>query len=99
MPLGENLGEFEFKAKSVRHAALEGGQVRIEVDFAGEAGGDVSGYHFGTLAYCPLAPHQPFSWTYTGSTLGADGSVVGLSAQGIGTRTGDGHKIKFRGAS
>lgn len=99
MPLGESLGEFEFKAKSVRHIALDGGQIRIEVDFEGEAGGDVPGYHFGTLAYCPLMPNLPFAWTYTGTTLGTSGSVVAITAQGAGARTGDGHKIRFRGAS
>ena len=100
MPLGNGLGEFVLKATSVRHSDLGGGQTRIEVDFNGESKGQLTGLALGTLTVTVSAStmHTPNPWTFIGNILGNGGEVVAISGQGMGMRTGDGHKIRYRGA-
>jgi hypothetical protein len=97
MPLAESLGEFTLKATSVKPIDLGGGQVRLEITYAGEVTGQVPGQHFGTLTRIISAPNRPNSWTYFGATLTSWGSVVRTSGQGLSIRTGDGHKVRYRG--
>lgn len=100
MPLGNVLGEFTLKVMSVRHSEMGGGQVRIEVDLAGEGTGQILGQHIGTLAVVVGgAPSRPAPYTYLGTVLAASGAVVRVSSWGIGLRTGEGHKIRYRGAT
>src|ERR1700722_4643815 len=98
MPLAESTGEILLKATSVRHVPLDGGHVRIGVDFSGEAKGDVPGHHIGTLVSFPLDPALPYAWSYLGTTLAHSGSLIRIIGEGSAVRTGDGHKIRFRGA-
>jgi len=97
MPLGEGIAEFQLKMTSVKPIDLGGGQTRLEITYAGEVTGDVPGQHFGTMTATVGAPGLPFPWTYLGATLTPSGSIVRVSAQGIGIRTGDGHKVRYRG--
>ena len=99
MPLAESLGEFQFKATSIKPTDLGGGQTRIEITCAGEVTGDVPGQHFGTLIVTVSTPDQPNSWTYLGATLTKSGSVMRITGQGHGIRTGDGHKVRYRGST
>jgi hypothetical protein len=98
MPLAESLGEFSFKATSLKPTDLGGGQTKVEITFAGEVAGQVPGQHFGTLTVTAGAPGLPSPWTYLGATLTKSGSIVRISGQGHGIRTGDGHKIRYRGS-
>jgi hypothetical protein len=100
MPLAESLGEFTLKATSVKPIDLGGGQTRIEVTFAGEVSGQVPGQYFGTLTVI-AGPEvdRPNPWTSIGATLTTSGSIVRMSGQGVGIRTGDGHKVRYRGTS
>jgi hypothetical protein len=98
MPLGNVIGEFTLKAMSVRQADIGGGQVRLEVDLAGEGGGQMPGQNIGTLTVTVGSDlTRPNPWTYTGSLLAASGVVVRVSGQGMGVRTGQGHKVRYRG--
>jgi hypothetical protein len=98
MPLGDIVAEFTLKAMSIRHSDLGGGQVRIEVDLAGEGTGQIPGQNIGTLSVVVGgSPDRPNPWTYTGTLLATSGSVVRVSGQGAGMRTGQGHKIRYRG--
>jgi hypothetical protein len=97
MPLGESVREFELKATSVKPTDLGGGQTRIEITYAGKVTGDPSGQHFGTLTVTVGAIDQPNPWTYLGAILTPSGSIVKISGQGLGIRTGDGHKARYRG--
>jgi len=98
MPLGEIIGRAQFKATSVKPIDLGGGQTRLEITFAGEVTGDIPGQHFGTLIVTAgAAVDRPNPWTYTGATLTTSGSIVRVSGQGLGIRTGDGHKVRYRG--
>jgi hypothetical protein len=97
MPLAESLGEFSFKATSVKPTDLGGGQTKIEITFAGEVAGQVPGQHFGTLTVTAGAIDLPSSWSYLGATLTKSGSIVRISGHGHGIRTGDGHKVRYRG--
>ena len=100
MPLGNVLGEFTLKVMSVRHSDIGGGQVRIEVDLAGEGTGQILGQHIGTLAVVVGGDSsRPNPYTYIGTVLAASGAVVHVSSCGIGMRTGEGHKIRYRGAT
>lgn len=101
MPFGNSLGEYLFKVMSVRQSDLGGGQRRIEIDYGGEVTGEAPGSHYGTLTLVVATddPTRPNPWTYTGTTLAASGAVVGVSGSGIGQRTGEGHKIRFRGVA
>jgi hypothetical protein len=99
MALGKVLGEFVLKAMSVRQSDTGGDRRRIEVDFAGEGSGEIPGQHIGTLAVDTSGdPSRPSPWTYTGVLLAKSGAVVQISGDGIGIRTGQGHKIRYRGA-
>jgi hypothetical protein len=99
MPLGNVLGEFTVKAMSVRHSDMGGGQVRVEIDLAGEGTGQLPGQHVGTLTLIVGSdPNRPNPWSYTGTLLATSGAVVRVSGQGIGMRTGEGHKARGRGA-
>jgi hypothetical protein len=85
---------------SVRHTDIGGGQVRLEVDTAGEGTGQLPGQHVGTLTVVVGdAPNRPNPWSYLGTLLATSGAVVRVSGQGIGMRTGEGHKIRYRGAA
>jgi hypothetical protein len=98
MPLGNVLGEFVLKAMSVRHTEIGGGQVRIDIDLAGEGTGQVAGQNIGTLAVVVGSSSTlPAPWTYTGTLLAASGAVVRVTGQGAGVRTGEGHKVRYRG--
>jgi hypothetical protein len=97
MPLGESLGEFVLKATSVRSMPLGADQVRIEVDFTGEVKGQVPGRHIGTLLSYPVDLKRPYAWSYNGRTLADSGAVIRITAEGTAIRTGEGHKIRFRG--
>jgi hypothetical protein len=99
MPLAESIVEFQLKATSVKPSDMGGGQTRLEVTFAGEVAGAVPGQHFGTLTVTAgSAGPGPNPWTWLGVTLTGSGSVVRVSGQGLGIRTGDGHKSRYRGA-
>jgi hypothetical protein len=97
MPLAESLGEFAYKATSVKPTDLGGGQTRIEITYAGEVTGQVPGQHFGTLTVTVSAEGRPAPWSYIGATLTTSGSVVRISGQGLSIRTGDGFKVRYRG--
>jgi hypothetical protein len=97
MPLAESLGEFSYKATNVRASDLGGGRTQVEICYAGEVTGDVPGQHFGTLTVTINAIDQPNPWTYLGATLTKSGSVARISGQGLSIRTGDGHKVRYRG--
>jgi len=98
MPFGDSLGEFVLKATSVRTVPLGGELVRIEVDFVGDVKGQVTGRHFGTLLSYPTDPKRPYTWTYAGRTLADSGAIIRTTSEGTAVRTGNGHKIRFRGA-
>jgi hypothetical protein len=98
MPFGESLGEFILKATSVRTIPLGADQTRTEVDFVGDVKGEVTGRHFGTLLSYPTDLKRPYAWTYNGRTLADSGAVVRVTGEGTAIRSGDGHKIRFRGA-
>jgi hypothetical protein len=97
MPLAEGLGEFVLKVMSVRQTDIGGGQIKLEVDLAGEVKGEISGQSFGTLTVITSDPNRPAPWTYVGSTLTTSGSIVRVSGQGLSIRTGEGHKVRYRG--
>jgi hypothetical protein len=100
MPLAESLGEFTFKATSVKPTDLGGGQTKIEITFGGEVSGPVPGQHFGTLTVIAGADvSRPNPFTYIGATLTTSGTIVRISGQGLGIRTGDGHKVRYRGTN
>jgi hypothetical protein len=99
MPLGNVLGEFILKAMSVRQSEIGGGQVRLEVDLAGEGTGQLPGQNIGTLTVTVGSdPTRPNPWAYTGTLLATSGAVVRVSGWGVGIRTGEGHKARYRGA-
>jgi hypothetical protein len=100
MPLAESLGEFTLKATSVKPIDLGGGQTRIEITFAGEVSGQLPGQHFGTLTVTAgTDASRPNPWTYLGATLTTSGSILRISGQGLGIRTGEGHKVRYRGTN
>ncbi len=100
MALGKVLGEFVLKAMSVRQSNTGGDSRRIEIDFAGESSGEVPGQNIGTMAVETAGdPTRPSSWTYTGVLLAKSGAVVQISGNGIGVRTGNGHKVRYRGVA
>jgi hypothetical protein len=98
MPLGNVLGEFVGKATSVRISDLGGGQRRLEIDSTGEAKGQVSGQIFGTMVVEGMPGHA-VTYSITGAILAASGAVVRFSGRGVGARTGEGHKVRYRGAA
>jgi len=97
MPLGNVLGEFTGKVMSVSQSELGGGQRRIEVNLAGETTGQVRGQFFSTMVV-EGTPGRPATYTLTGVVLAASGAVMQISGRGVGMRTGEGHKIRYRGA-
>ena len=99
MPLGEVLGEVAAKVTSVRYSDIGGGQTKVEVDVAGEAKGMVPGHVVGTFTIIRSSSDQarPAPWTFIGRNFLASGAVFVGSGQGLCVRTGEGHKIRFRG--
>jgi hypothetical protein len=97
MPLADIIGQATLKATSVKPTDLGGGQVHLEVTYAGEVTGEVPGQHFGTLTVTINAIDRPNPWSYIGATLTTSGSVVRITGQGLSIRTGEGHKVRYRG--
>jgi len=97
MPLAEAILEFQLKTTSVKPIDLGGGQTQLEITYTGEVTGDTPGQQFGTLTVTISAIDQPNPWTWHGGTLTNSGSVVRVSGQGLSIRTGDGHKVRYRG--
>lgn len=98
MSLGDVLGEFTGKVTSVRITDLGGGQRRLELDATGEAKGQVQGQIFSTMTV-EGSPGHPVTYSITGGLLAASGAVVQFSGRGVGIRTGDGHKSRYRGSA
>jgi len=98
MPLGNVLGEFAGKATSVRITDLGGGQRRLEIDSTGEAKGQVPGQIFSTMTVEGV-PGHPVTYSIAGALLATSGAVVQFSGRGVGIRTGEGHKVRYRGAA
>lgn len=100
MALGKVLGEFVLKAMSVRQTSSGGDSRRLEIDLAGEATGGVPGQDIGTLTVEMSGDtSRPNAWTFIGVLLAKSGAVVQLSGSGLGIRTGEGHKGRYRGAA
>jgi hypothetical protein len=97
MPLGNVIGEFTGKIMSVRQTDLGGGQVRVELDAAGETSGQVSGQFFSTMVV-EGTPGRPATYSSTGTLLAASGAVMRVFGRGVGIRTGEGHKVRCRGS-
>lgn len=97
MPLGNVLGEFTGKVTSVRISDLGGGQRRIEIDSTGEVKGQVPGQAFSTMIVEGMPGHA-VTYSSTGAILAASGAVVRVSGRGVGIRTGEGHKVRYRGS-
>jgi hypothetical protein len=99
MPLGEVLGEVVGKVTSVRYSDLGGGQTKAEIDATGEAKGRAPGHVAGTFTVIRSGsdPARPAPWTYIGRSFLASGATASVSGQGLCVRTGEGHKIRFRG--
>ena len=100
MPLGEVFAESAVKVTSVRYSDLGGGQTKIEVDVAGEVKGTVTGHTGGTFTVIRSGSDmtRPAPWTYVGRVLLASGHIASVTGQGLSVRTGQGHKIRFRGS-
>lgn len=99
MPFGNVLGEFTLKAMSIRQSEIAGGHRRVEVDLAGEASGEIPGQNIGTLVVETAGDlTRPSPYTYSGVLLAKSGAVVQVSSSGIAMRTGEGHKVRYRGA-
>lgn len=98
MPLGKVLREFTCTAMSVKQTDLGGGRLQVEVNLAGEATGQGPGQIRSTLVIEGSGPGRPSTYTMTGLLLGASGSFMRFSSSGVGMRTGEGHKSRYRGA-
>jgi len=99
MSLGTVLSEFQSKATTVRQTDIGGGQVRVEIDLAGESSGRVPGQNIGTMTITAGSDAtRPNPWSYTGTLLAKSGAVVRISGWGVGMRTGQGHQGRYRGA-
>jgi hypothetical protein len=98
MPLGNAFGEAVGKVTSVRISELSGGQRRTEIDITGEIKGQVPGQAFTTLVIEGVPGHAA-TYTSTSTLLAASGAVVRISGRGVAMRTGEGHKVRCRGAS
>ncbi len=100
MPFGNTLGEFSFKAMSVKQIDSGGGQLRIEIDYKGEVSGEGGGSHYGTLSLIAAAdPNQPMPWSYVGTTLPSTGAAIAVTGSGMAQRTGQGQKMRLRGVA
>ena len=97
MPLGNMFGELTGKIMSVRQTDLGGGQVRVELDATGDYTGQVPGQWFSTIVV-EVTPGRPSPYSYTITQLLKSGAVLRLSGRGVSVRTGEGHKVRFRGA-
>ena len=97
MPLGNVLGEFTYNAMSVKQTDLGGGRAQIEVNLSGESTGQIPGRLLATMVIEGSGPGRPSTYSVTGVLLGTSGSVVRFSSSGIGMRTGEGHKSRYRG--
>lgn len=98
MALGNVLGEFTGKVTSVRITDLGGGQRRLELDSTGATTGQVPGQVFATMVVEGV-PGQAVTYTTTSTILAASGAVVRVSGRGVGIRTGEGHKVRYRGGT
>jgi hypothetical protein len=98
MPFGAVLGEVVAKVTSVRVSELGGGQRRTEIDSTGEVKGQVPGQGFSTLIIEGMPGHAA-TYTTTATLLAASGTVVRMSGRGVAIRTGEGHKLRCRGAA
>lgn len=98
MPFGTVLGEVVAKITSVRVSELGGGQRRTEIDSTGEVKGQAPGQGFSTLVI-EGTPGHAATYTTTATLLAASGAVVRMSGRGVAIRTGEGHKIRCRGAA
>ena len=98
MPLGNVLGEVTAKVTSVRITDLGGGQRRVEIDSTGEVKGQVPGQGFATMIIEGIPGHA-VTYASTATILAASGAVVRVSGRGVGIRTGEGHKTRYRGSA
>jgi len=98
MPLGNVLGEVVAKVTSVRITDLGGGQRRVEIDSTGEVKGQVPGQGFATMIIEGIPGHA-VTYASTATILAASGAVVRVSGRGVGIRTGEGHKARYRGSA
>jgi hypothetical protein len=98
MPLGNVLGEIAGKVTSVRITDLGGGQVRLEIDGTGEAKGQVPGQIYSTMTV-EGSRGRPVTYAITGAILATSGAVVQFTGRGVGIRTGEGHKVRYRGSA
>ena len=96
MPLGNVVGEFTVKITSLKQTELSGGQIRVEMDTAGEATGLVTGQNMGTLV-AEVTPGKPSPFHVTGMVLPASGAPTRYSAWGIGVGGAENHKVRLRG--
>jgi hypothetical protein len=88
------------KLMAVRQSDLGGGQVRFELDYAGEVTGEAGGNHYGT--YTMIANEnddlaRPMPYTYIGTILLTSGGILGVTGSGMAVRTGKGHSLRLRG--
>jgi hypothetical protein len=100
MPFGNSVGEAVMKQLSGRQSDLGGGQKRVEIDYAGEATGEMRGNTYGTFTLVIDEnddPARPIPFSYTGTTLTSSGAIVHQSLSGLAQRTGEGHKMRLRG--
>jgi hypothetical protein len=98
MPLGTVLGEFTGKVTAVRITDLGGGQRRLEIDSTGAATGQVAGKIFSSMTV-EGSRGRPVTYSITGGLLAASGAVIQFTGQGVGIRTGEGHKVRYRGSA
>jgi hypothetical protein len=75
------------------------GQTKAEIDVTGEAKGTAPGHVAGTFIIIRSGsdPARPAPWTFSGRSFLASGATSSVSGQGLCVRTGEGHKIRFRG--
>ena len=100
MPFGKSMGPSQGKLMAVRQSDLGGGQIRFELDYAGETTGEAAGNLYGTYAMIANEnddPARPMPYTYTGTILLTSGGILGVSGSGMAVRTGKGHSLRLRG--
>ena len=97
MPFGNVLGEYTYHAMAVKQTDQGGGRVRIEVDLSGESTGQEPGKLLCTMVIEGSGPGRPATYSVSGTLFGVSGAVVRFSSCGMGIRTGEGHKARYRG--
>ncbi len=97
MPLGNVMGEFTVNITSLKQTELGGGQIRIEIDAAGEATGQISGQNIASFV-AEVTQGQPNPFSVTGFVMPASGPPTRYSAWGIGVLGEESHKVRLRGA-